>query len=280
MLTAIWGFNFVMIKIGLDGYPPLLLNALRFALAALPALVLPRPALPWRHLLLIAATLFFGQFAFLLTGMKVGLSAGLASVVLQAQSFITILIATLVLHERPTARQYAGMAFALAGLVLIGATIGADTHNITLLGFGLCLCAAASWSVGNVLLRGAPPVDMLALVVWMSVAMPLPFLAAALVVDGPAVLAQALAQTGPWHIAAVIYLGVGATLFGYGLWGFFLKTYPATVVAPFPLLVPLFGMLSSALVFGEVFGTGRLIGAACIIGGVAIVVVPWGRRLA
>lgn len=278
LLAAVWGFNFVVTKAGLSGYPPMLLNALRFAIAALPALVLPRPRLPWSRLCVIAGTLFFGQFAFLLTGMHAGLSAGLASVVLQSQAFFTLVIAALVLRERPTLRQGFGMAIALAGLILIGTTIGDANGNITLLGFVLCLCAAICWATGNTLLRGQPVTDTLALMVWLSVLMPLPFLAAVLVIDGPDTLANALAATDSVRIGAVLYLSLASTLFGYGLWGYFLRLYPATAVTPFALLVPVFGMASSALVYGETFGFMRLAGAALIIAGVGIVVVPWGRR--
>lgn len=278
LLAAVWGFNFVVTKAGLSGYPPMLLNALRFAVAALPAFMLPRPHLPWRRLAAIAGTLFFGQFAFLLSAMKAGLSAGLASVVLQSQAFFTLAIAAAVLGERPTPRQGLGMATALAGLFLIGTTIGDAHGDMTGLGFILCLCAAACWATGNVLLRGQPVTDTLALMVWLSALMPLPFLGASLLIDGYDALAHALAATDLMRIGAVLYLSLASTLFGYGLWGHFLRLYPATSVTPFALLVPVFGMASSALVYDETFGLARLTAAALIIAGVGIVVMPAPRR--
>src|SRR5690242_1540135 len=89
LIAANWGFNFTVIRLGLDGLPPFLLNSMRFALAAAPVLILPRPAISWRLMIAIAAAIFFGQFTFLLTGMRVGLPPGLASIVLQTQAFFT-----------------------------------------------------------------------------------------------------------------------------------------------------------------------------------------------
>ncbi len=91
VVIVAWGVNFVVIKVGLHGVPPMLLGALRFTLAAVPAVFfVPRPRIPWRMLLLYGATILLGQFVFLFTAMYVGMPAGLASLVLQAQAFFTL----------------------------------------------------------------------------------------------------------------------------------------------------------------------------------------------
>jgi O-acetylserine/cysteine efflux transporter len=118
-VAAIWGFNFIVIKIGLGSFPPLLLTTLRFAFAALPALVLKRPAVPWRPLILTGLTLFAGQYCLLFVAMARGMPPGLASITLQIQACFTMLLAIMFLGERPEPRQWAGAAVALAGLALI-----------------------------------------------------------------------------------------------------------------------------------------------------------------
>ncbi len=177
LVTAVWGFNFVVIHVGLETFPPLLLTVLRFVVAALPVLVVRPPKVPFRRMLAIGLTWFLGQFVFIFIAMTKGMPPGLASLTLQAQAFFTILIAALVLRERPSARQLTGVMVAFCGLALIGFSVGGD---MTLLGLGLTMCAALSWGVGNVLMRGTGKVDMLPMVVWLSLVPPLPAFALSL----------------------------------------------------------------------------------------------------
>lgn len=278
LVAAIWGINFTVIVIGLGSFPPLLLAALRFVVVALPALVLPRPDLPWSRLVAIGATLFLGQFAFLFTGMAVGMPAGLASVTLQAQAFLTILLASVALRERPTPRQIAGTLVALVGLIVIAWTVGGP--DFSTLGLGLCLAAALCWAVGNVLLRGAGKLDMLPLVAWISLIPPVPLFMLSLLLDGPEAIGQALLALNWSGVWAVLYISVLSTTLGFGIWGWLMKQYPAATVAPFSLLVPIFGAASAALVLGERFGPARLTGMALIVAGLVIVAVPLGRTFA
>lgn len=278
LVAAIWGINFTVIVIGLGSFPPLLLAALRFVVVALPAFVLPRPDLPWSRLVAIGATLFLGQFAFLFTGMAAGMPAGLASVILQAQAFLTILLASAALRERPTPRQIAGTLVALVGLIVIAWTVGGP--DFSTLGLGLCLAAALCWAVGNVLLRGAGKLDMLSLVAWISLVPPVPLFMLSLLLDGPEAIGQALLALNWSGVWAVLYISVLSTTLGFGIWGWLMKQYPAATVAPFSLLVPIFGAASAAIVLGERFGPARLTGMALIVAGLIIVAVPLGRTFA
>lgn len=169
-IIVVWGVNFVVIKVGLNGVPPMLLGALRFSLVALPAIFLvPRPRVPWSRLVAYGATISLGQFAFLFYAMAVGMPAGLASLVLQSQVFFTVAFAALFLREPVRWHHVAGMAVAAAGLVLIGS--GVQTHaggagGMTVAGFLLTLCGAACWATGNIVSKTIGPVDLLGLVVW------------------------------------------------------------------------------------------------------------------
>lgn len=277
LVAAIWGLNFTVIHVGLGSCPPLLLAALRFVVAALPAALLPRPPVPWPRFLLIGATLFLGQFAFLFVGMALGMPPGLASVALQAQAFLTILIAAIALGERPAPRQIAGTLVALAGLAIIAGTAGAA--GVTVVGLVLCLASALCWAIGNVLLRGIGRVDTLPLMVWLSVVPPVPLFLLSLALDGPAAVSDALTAIGWNGAGAIAYIAVLATIVGFGIWGELLKRYPAGTVAPFSLLVPVFGAGSAAVFLGERFGPARLSGMALILVGLVIVTTPLGRVL-
>jgi O-acetylserine/cysteine efflux transporter len=279
-VAAIWGFNFVAIRWGLDSYPPILLACIRFAVAALPAVVVPRPAVPWRRLVAIGTAWFVAQFALLFIGMQAGMPPGLASVVMQSQAFFTILCAALVLGERPRLRQIAGMTVAACGVVAIGATAAGQGSDMTWLGLALVLAASASWAVGNIIMRSTGPVEFLPMIVWLSVVAPLPLLFVSLIFEGQAAIVAAFSRWSWLGAASVAFQGVVATIGGYGMWSSLLRRYPASVVAPFSLLVPVFGIASAALVFGERFGPLRLIGMGLILIGLAIVALPtWRLRL-
>jgi O-acetylserine/cysteine efflux transporter len=275
-VVVIWGLAFVATGLALDSFSPATLTALRFAIAALPALVLPRPPVGWARLIAIGATLFAGQFLLQFFAIADGLPPGLASLLVQTQALFTIVFAAIILRERPSARQIAGVATAFAGLVLIVLTVG-QGQDMTLLGFGLAMGSAISWGVGNILLKGIGDVEMLPLVVWLSLVPPLPALALTLLTDGPNGLIYDLASASSTAVVAALYLGGVATILAYAIWGRLLRQYPAATVTPFALLVPFVGGYSSALVFGERFGPLRLAGMALVLVGIAIIVIPRPR---
>jgi O-acetylserine/cysteine efflux transporter len=277
LVVVIWGVAFIATKIGLASFSPPELATLRFIIASLPALFLARPPVSWPLLGAVGLTLFAGQFLFQFFGIAYGMPPGLASIVVQTQALFTILLAALVLRERPTRRQLAGAATAFAGLALITATVGGD---LTAVGLGLTTVSAISWAIGNVLVKRLPPVEMVNLMVWLSLVPPLPSLALSMALDGPTDLGRAIASASWLGIAAVIYLGVVATVFAYALWGMLLRRYPAATVTPFALLAPFVASYSSSLVFGERFGPLRLSGMALVLLGIAVIVLPvtrWSR---
>ena len=278
VLTAVlWGFAFVATRIGLDSFTPAQLVTLRFAVAALPALVLSRPAVSWPLLIATGVTLFAGQFLFQFFGFVNGMPPGLGSLVVHTQALFTVLFAAVFLRERPTPRQATGLAIAFAGLVVIVATTG---HDLRLLGFLLTLTSAVSWGVGNIFLKRIGKAAALDLMVWLSLVVPLPALAVTLIADGPDALVASVANASMRSWLAALYLGLVGTIVAYSLWGRLLRRYPVALVAPFSLLVPFVGALASAVVFGERFGPLRLAGMACVLLGLAVSVVPVARWVA
>ena len=275
VVITVWGLNFVVIKIGLQGVPPLLLGALRFLLVLFPAIFfIPRPRLPWRWLLAYGLTISLGQFAFLFYAMSVGMPAGLASLVLQAQAFLTLLFAVPLLGERVRTGQWLGLLVAATGLTLIGLQSG---QGMTLAGFALTLCAASMWALGNIVSRRIGRVDILGLVIWGALVPPLPFLALSLWLEGPATLERALLGLDLTSLLAIAYLAFAATMLGYGLWGRLLSRYPASQVAPFSLLVPVVGLSASALLLGERLDTQQGAGVGLVLAG--LLVNLYGARL-
>ena len=271
LVAAIWGLPCRPTKICLESFSPAQLTALRFLIACFPVLVLPRPNVSWVRLLLIGMTLFTGQFLFLFFAFTLGMPPGVASVTQQMQVFFTVMLAAIFLREIPTARQSVGMTVAFVGLASIGLSVDA---SLTWLGLGLALAGAASWAIGNVLVKRTPDVPMFALMAWLSLVPPLPALAVASIFDQESSLFAAIAGATWTSLTAAIYLGAIATALAYAIWGNLLTRYSAAAVAPFALIAPCAGVVGSAIAFDETFGALRYIGMFLIVTGVAIVVLP------
>ena len=272
-VVAVWGTNFPIIRIALDGMPPLTLATLRFVFALLPAaFFLPRPAVPWRDLALYGVLIGAGQFGLLFVAMQGRISPGLASLVVQTQVFFTIGLAMLAARgsghvERPRPYQYGALALAAVGLLVIALNV--DGHT-TPLGIAMVLGAAFSWAAGNIVSRRAGRVNMLAYVVWASLFSVPPLLLLALLLEGPARMLQGVQHAGAATWAAVLWQSVGNTLFGYAAWGWLLLRHPAATVVPWALLVPVFGMATSAWWLGEPLPGWKLAAAGLVVAGLAL----------
>ena len=267
-VVAVWGTNFVVIKVALHALPPLLLAVLRFTLALLPAaLFIPRPAVPWRKLAAYGVLIGAGQFGLLYMSMNGHIAPGLASLVIQTQVFFTIGLAMAADGEKVRGFQWAALVLATAGVAVIAAHTGGDT---SLLGLGMVLLAAVSWACGNQVARSMGRVQMLGVVVWSSAFALPPLLLLSLWVEGPARIAQGLAAADAGVWLAVVWQAAGNTLFGYAAWGWLMARHPAATIAPMALLVPVFGMGASAWILGEGLPLWKLGAAALVLSGLAL----------
>ncbi|AYL06419.1 TPA: O-acetylserine/cysteine exporter [Enterobacter kobei] len=274
LVVVVWGLNFVVIKLGLHNMPPLMLAGLRFMLVAFPAIFfVARPKIPFKLLLGYGLTISFGQFAFLFCAIKFGMPAGLASLVLQAQAFFTIILGAFVFGERLQGKQLAGITLAVFGvLVLIEASL--NGQDVALLGFMLTLAAGLSWACGNIfnklIMQHAARPQVMSLVVWSALIPVIPFLAASFILDGPDVMLRSLVDIDLTTILSLIYLAFVATIVGYGIWGSLLGRYETWRVAPLSLLVPVVGLASAALLLDETLSALQLLGAVLIMAGLYI----------
>lgn len=278
VIVFFWGVNFAIIKLGLRQISPLGLGVIRFVLAALPWIFfIRRPPIPLSSLALYSLLIFALQFGFLFTGMKVGVSAGLASLVMQLQVFFTIGFAVIFLAEQPTRWQLLGALFAFGGIAVVAANLGGD---VTLAGLSLLILGAMAWGGGNIVSRvismrhGA--INVLGLVCWGSLFATPPLLAVALILD-PQGLAASFSGLDWTSLGAIAYLVYISTLFCFGAWSLLLSLYPVATVAPFTLLVPVFGFLGSAVLLGEAIQPWKLLASALIIAGLILNV--FGQRL-
>jgi O-acetylserine/cysteine efflux transporter len=274
LVVIIWGVNFVAIKWGLAETSPFMLTALRYIGCAVPAVFFIKP--PKVSLkLLIAYGLTVGvlQFSFLFTAIQLGMPAGLASLVMQMQAFFSIGLAMVLLKERPGLYQMLGALVAIIGLAAIGTEQFAEAALVPLF---LTLAAAFFWGLSNIVTKQAGKVDMLAFVIWGSLVPPIPMLLLSWFFEGPTAF-TALTELSWRGIGSIAFIAYGSTLFGYGMWAGLLSRHPASVIVPFPLLVPVVGFASALIFLGESVSMLEVLGSALILLG--MVVNVFGPRL-
>jgi O-acetylserine/cysteine efflux transporter len=268
LIAAIWGFNFVVIRLGLDAFPPLLFNGLRFAVASLPFLLFFRsPGVQWRWVIGVGLVLGVMKFSLLFLAMAWGMPAGLASVVMQAQALFSVVFAALLLGERPRRMQWFGLSIAAFGLVVIAGDMDGNAGAVAFL---TLIAAAACWGLANIMTRRAAAPNPLAFMIWVSAVPPLPMFGLSWIFEGPDAIAAAFAGLELRGIASVLYIGLLSTTACFAGWSLLLRQHNASLVAPFTLLVPVFGLLSAWAVLDEMPSELELGGAALILFGLLV----------
>ena len=270
-----WGFNFIVIKFGVMDMPPLFLTALRYLCAALPLVFfLPRPRVSWGHMVLYGMVMGCAQFGLLYSAIKLGLPAGLASLVMQSQAFFTMVLAVSFLGETPLRSHIAGAAVAFAGLGVIGLERMTMSAMVPLL---MCIGGAFSWAMGNIVNRKVGRVNAVSFIAWTSLVPVIPLMVLSLAIEGPQAIADGMASATLMTFLVVIYMAYGATVVGAGIWSYLLSRYPAGTVAPFSLLVPIVGFIGAYFAFNEQITLFEVIGSGLVVAGLALNV--FGRRL-
>ena len=283
-IVAVFGFSFVPIKLGLNELPPFMLAALRFLLAALPAVLFVKPPdMPWKGVAAYGIAIGVMQFGLLFLGIKLGMPAGLSSLVIQLQVFFTIALAVAFAGDRFGRWNAIGALIATAGIVVLGWHKVQAGDAATLAGFAAVVAAAFAWGVGNVIAKRAGAdhdVDAFSLVVWSSLVPPLPLAALSFAFEGGVDAFRAVAQATWVGWSCVAFMAWGATLFAYASWNRLLRTYPTPLISPFGLLIPVSGMGSAALFLGERLVAAQALGVALVFAGLAVNVLGprWARN--
>ncbi len=272
-VVAVWGYMFVPIKVALTEVPPFALASLRFTLAAIPlAFFVARPAMPWRYTVGYGIAIGVLQFGLLFLGIKLGMPAGLSSLVIQMQVFFTIGLAVALEGDRMQRHNLYGAAIAVAGVALLAAQKLVAGESGTFAGFALVIAAALAWAIGNIIAKrgaGEHAPDMFALVVWSSLVPPLPLAALSYFAEGGPAVLHAVASMSLKAWACVAVMAYGATLFGFGSWNALLHRYPTALISPFALLIPVSGLASGALFLDESLAPLQAIGALLVFAGLA-----------
>jgi O-acetylserine/cysteine efflux transporter len=281
VVVALWGFSFVPIKVALNQIPPFALAALRFFFAAVPLVFfVPRPRMPVRIVIAYGFAIGVFQFGLLFLGMKLGMPAGLSSLVIQVQVFFTIGLGIAFLGDRLRAQNLVGASIAAVGIVLLAAYKVQGGATSSLIGLVLVLVAALAWAIGNIVAKraaGEHEADMFALVVWSSLVPPIPLAIVSYLFEGGPALVGAVLSADALAWGCVLFLAYVATLFGFASWARLLHRYPTALVSPFALLIPVSGLASGAAFLGEGLAPLQALAVALVLAG--LIVNVYGARL-
>jgi O-acetylserine/cysteine efflux transporter len=268
-VTVMWGSNFSVIDISLDGMDPFMLTALRFTFCALPLVFfVPKPENVGTAVIVLYGLLFAVGMCWLMNyGMFLGVSAGVTSLLLQFSAFFTVIWGVVLFKEKMLPVQVAGVLLALVGLMFIVHVTKGDAENLGLL---LILLSALCWSLCNVLIKKSKVTDIFSFVVWSSLYATPPLFLLTWWVKGAEPFQALLADLKAPVLLAVLFQAYVATVFGYWAWNRMIKKYPASQVAPLSVLVPISGILTSWYVLDEPIGGEKMFALVITVLGIAL----------
>ncbi|EOW7075014.1 EamA family transporter [Yersinia enterocolitica] len=275
LITAIWGVNFSIIKLGLITADPLILAGIRFTLCALPAVFfIKKPDTSWRYIIGYGLLFGIGLWGIVNLGIKAGVSAGIASLVLQFGAFFTMVLGAFLFHENLSKYQYIGIIVALLGLTSI---IFISDGSVTFIGLALVLCGAVVWGLVSIIIKKSDTKQVFSFLVWSSLFSPIPLFILSYLFNGPSGFTELAIHFNTTTLFSILFQVYPNTLFAYWVWNSLLTKYPVSVVAPLSLLVPIFGMLGSVMIFNESIPSGKIIAMVFIISG--LIIGLYGKRL-
>jgi len=268
IIAAAWGINFVFIKFGLNELPPLLLCGLRFLFLGLPLVFfVKKPQVKFKNLVIYSMLSFTIQFSLLFLALYLGVPSGVASLVFQVQIFISLFIAAVVFKEKPSNIQIYGGVIGFIGIIFVWMDFKQST---TVIGLLVEIVAATAWALGNVYSKKMNNGSSLSLVVWGCLLATPPLMLLSLIFEGPDLIWTSIAHASWIAVISVAYTTFISTGLAYALWNKLLSTYPVSTVIPFTLLVPVFGLVSSIMIFHEKLTSNKLIATVLILFGLSL----------
>jgi len=274
-VTFIWGVNFSVIKLGLISLDPFILAGMRFLLCALPLVFfIKKPEVPMKYIITYGLLFGVGLWGMVSLGIYFGISAGMASLVLQMSAFFTVILASIILNENIDITKKLAFVVALLGLTLI---ISVTDGSVTSLGLILVLVGAVSMSFTNIIVKKIGNKNLFSFMVWASLFSPVPLFILAFLTQGEVVFTNFFENLDNTAIFSILFQVYPTTLFGYWIWNKLLHKYPVSSVAPLSLLVPIFGLAGSYFIFGETIGFIKILASFLII--LALLINTYGQKL-
>ena len=273
LITFIWGINFSVIKLGLGTIDPFFLAALRFFLTAIPLIFfLPKPDVRFSIVILYGLLFGIGLWGMVNLGIYLGVSAGVASLILQFSAYFTIILGFFFFSDKLNKVQLFGMLVSMLGLIV---SLVYKDVSASLFALFLVVIAALSMGLCNVIAKKSSPKNMLSFLAWSSLFSPIPLLLIAFTTNKDFALVPALSNIDLLGWFSILFQVYITTLFGYWAWIGLLKKYPISTVAPISLLVPIFGFIGSIILFQEPITLMKLVSTILILLGLVFFIFSY-----
>lgn len=278
LVAILWGFNFVVIKIGLQEMPQFLFSALRFTLVAIPfVFFIPKPKTSWWLLIGFGFMQGFLSFACMFKGMNLGISAGLSSIILQTHIVFAMILSHYVLNIKPTKQQIFGISISVVGIYCVGLSL--DHHIASFSAFSIIILAALFWALANLFLKLAGPVNSFGFIVWSSLFAPIPNFICSYYIEGTEAIISSIQGLTIKGYAALFFTIAFATWIAGTIQAYLIKEYSPTVVAPYALLIPIVGMVSSWLFLGDAMSPKTIAACGVVFIGLVVNQLPARKKL-
>ena len=265
-LCLLWGTTWPMMKIALEDIPPLSMRTLTAAFGMVCLLIIclvtrrrlrVATAKMWGHVFIISL-LNIAAFSLLTAFAQIAASTSRVTILIYTMPIWTVLLAWLLLRERPTSRQF-------LAVVLCGLGIGVLIYPLAAKGvpFGLLLALAAgmSWGAGTIYVKWARvELDPLVLAFWQLVIALFIIAACLIVFDGRLNLDHAQAKS----LLATAYAGVIGSGIAYAMWFEIVRRLPAATASLGSLGIPVVGVVATVLMLGEHPTVTDIVGFALI----------------
>lgn len=268
LITAIWGVNFSFLKMGLESLDAFTLAGLRFLFCAIPLVFfIKKPDVHMIYVVVYGLTFGVGLWGMVSLGIYFGASAGMASLILQISAFITVLLGVVFLGDSIDRVKVLGFAIAIVGLAFI---FTVTDGSVTAIGLMLVLLGALAMSATNIIVKISGVKRMFAFIIWSSLFSPIPLFLIAYFTQGHSEFISSLVNIDGKAIFSIFFQVYPTTLFGYWVWNSLIKKYQVSKVAPLSLLVAVFGVAGSYLIYNEQIGTEKIIAGVLIMTGLLI----------
>lgn len=267
LVMALWGANFVAVKLTMHSFEPMFLLTIRYALVAAMLMPFAKPVnrTQFKGLFQLSIALGVLHFPLIFLGVR-GVDAAVGALVIQLQVPFSSIIAAILFKDYLGWRRALGMALAFGGILVIAGEPHGESSTLHIM---FIAGAALAFSIANLIIKKIGALDGFTMSGWLSLmAMPQVFIISLLIEDGQW---ASLTNATPTSWVALCYVVIGSSVVGYGIWYRLARVHPINHTMPFLLLVPVFGVLSGVFMLGEPVTTGLLIGGAMTIAGIAII---------
>ena len=265
-----WGFGYALTKIGMDQFTPLLLMSLRFGIAGLILVWFTKP--PWeymRELFIIALIGSTIQYGFTYYGLK-GIDVSTASILVQLEGPILVLLSTLILKERLGWPRALGMGLAFIGVIVI---VGEPRLNDSLDSVALVITGAIFWAIAQIMISRLKSLSGITILAWVAIIATPQMLLISLVIEEGQWESIKTANLIDWSI--VFYLSFIMTVIGYSVWYHLLRICDVSKISPFLMLLPVTSIIAGIVLLGEKFTLAMGIGGVLVMVGVASTLIKW-----